>query len=160
MCRGRGGAEMTASARGPAPLLQTTAAVTAGFRLIQRGCCTVSIRISFLVVKNVRRRAWRSNRVKHFCRDPVFYCYSLLINCLSQPIKPFFHLSVINGTSLHLVIIKFGYRDGKGWGINHPCRDHVNGPKQSYTLMYSLRYCRTKGSSPERLSERPVDHRL
>lgn len=80
----------------------------------------------------------RINRVHSLCRHSVIYLDLLFINCLGQLVKLFFYLDRIAGTIIYLVLNRFGHEDGKVWAIVQACRDRVNDPWLSCTVLYRL----------------------
>lgn len=160
MFQGRGGAMMKASTTAHAPSLLSTGMVAACIRLIRKRLCTVRLWVGFLVVGYVRRRAWGSNRLSSFRRDPVSYFDFLLINCLCQLVKLIFPFGLLEGVVLDLLFNKFVYADGNGRDIDYSFLDRLNFLKLSYTLVYSLLHCSKKSSFFEILGKGYIDHGL
>lgn len=139
MRRNRRGTIMTVSKMLPVPSLVKTGMVAAFIRLIEGRHCMVRLRVGFL--SSDRSVGGLGDRGESILRDLVFHLGLPVINYASQLVKTFSNLGLIEGAVLDLLHNESGDGDGKGWGIDHPYRNHVTALGMSYKLLYSIFPC-------------------
>lgn len=149
---------VTVGRMAPASPLLFAVLILVGFGLIRTRRSTLRFWICCIVIWDILRGTWRSNRARFLCWCSVFYLDLIDMNCRSQPSKPFLHLQLFEGVLPKLLFSKFGHGNLEGWSIDHSCHDVVNALGLWYSFLYALLHHRLKDSTLKSLSRGSIDH--